>query len=88
MCDDNWTDNKLNAKVVCRQLGYSDALEILNTSYVTSGRDVINLDDVDCRGTENTLLECIHVSGADVDCDHTEDVGIKCKTGLHNIWFI
>ena len=81
ICDDNWHENTVNGKVACQQLGYPDVLQIFNDSYTPSGRTPNNLDDVNCKGVEKSLFECKHVRGEESDCDNTEDVGIKCKTG-------
>ena len=50
----------------------------------------IHLDELQCLGSEETLLNCTH-SGISVhDCDHPEDVGIICQRSLgrvmHVIW--
>ena len=81
VCDDIWDENIMNGKVACQQLGYSDVSLIFNSSHTPSGNIPNNLDNVDCIGNENKLFECRHVRGQDSDCDSSEDVGIKCKTG-------
>jgi hypothetical protein len=40
----------------------------------------VHLDDVQCTGTESTLLNCTHSAAADQGCrSHREDVGIICQ---------
>lgn len=42
------------------------------------GSDPILLDDVQCQGTESSLLQCQHDGLYKHNCGHTEDVGIVC----------
>ena len=39
----------------------------------------IHLDDLQCIGNETSLLDCEHISGSEVNCQHDEDVGLICK---------
>ena len=43
---------------------------------VVDGSGRIWLDQVGCYG--NTLAECAYGEWGEVDCDHTQDVGVKC----------
>ena len=46
----------------------------------SNGTGPIFLDQLDCRGTENTLLECNAFTSRGVSiCDHSQDVGIRCR---------
>ena len=47
------------------------------------GYDSMNLDiilsNLDCRGSESSLLECqVNVRNRDTHCDHSEDAGVRC----------
>ncbi|XP_028403522.1 scavenger receptor cysteine-rich type 1 protein M130-like, partial [Dendronephthya gigantea] len=53
ICDHNWDIN--DARVVCRQLGYSSALRALRGGQVPSGSGQIWLDEVGCTGNEQNL---------------------------------
>ena len=45
------------------------------------GRGRIQLDDVQCTGSELTLSECAH-SGVGVhNCRHVNDAGVRCLSG-------
>ena len=50
----------------------------------------IHLDELQCLGSEDTLLNCTHSGIGDHDCTHSEDVGIICQRSLgrvmHVIW--
>ncbi|XP_074548437.1 HHIP-like protein 1 [Halichoeres trimaculatus] len=77
VCDDLWTTN--NAAVVCRQLGFRFALKAAKNSEFGEGRDLrILLDDVQCDGSENTLLDCKHAGVGTHNCAHYEDAGVIC----------
>ena len=42
----------------------------------------IHLDNVECDGTESSLLEC-QSNPIDVhNCDHSEDAGVRCEGTL------
>ncbi|XP_019411077.1 PREDICTED: neurotrypsin-like [Crocodylus porosus] len=77
VCDDGWTD--LNAQVVCRQLGFSGPACLAGEGDYAAGLGFILLDDVGCKGTELSLLDCPHSNWGQHDCSHTEDVGIRCS---------
>lgn len=89
VCDDFF--NSLEEMVVCRQLGFigviSLAGSILNFGV---GEGPIWLDDVECTGSEDSILNCSHRGFGVHNCDHTEDVGIICGKvvyySVHTEW--
>ena len=56
ICNDGWDIN--DAKVVCRQLGYLDAIKALRGGSVSSGSGHRNLFGVNCIGTEQDITSC------------------------------
>ncbi|XP_043930546.1 HHIP-like protein 1 [Protopterus annectens] len=77
VCDDLWNINA--ATVVCRQLGYSNVLGATRRAEFGEGSSLqIFLDDVECTGTEKTLLECFHAGIGKHNCSHKEDAGVIC----------
>lgn len=78
VCDDLF-DIKA-ATVVCKQLGFAKALRLTKPGEM--GRVAthlqILLDDVECEGTERTLLHCKHPTVGEHNCSHAEDVGVVC----------
>ncbi|XP_028416617.1 scavenger receptor cysteine-rich type 1 protein M130-like [Dendronephthya gigantea] len=76
ICDDGW-DFK-DARVVCRQLGYQDAVRALQGGQVPDGSGRIWLDDVQCKGTEQNLTSCFHRGWGKHDCSHGQDAGVEC----------
>ncbi len=82
ICDDLW--NTKNAIVVCRQLGFQHALKAAKHAEFGEGTSLkIILDDVQCEGTEATLLDCQHAGIGTHNCAHYEDAGVICgNSGL------
>ena len=76
ICDDRWDFN--DARVVCRQLGYLDAIEALQGRDVPDGTGRIWLDDVSCTGEEKSLKSCHHGGWGVHNCFHSEDAGVEC----------
>ena len=75
VCDDSWTIN--NARVVCRQLGFLYTLPD-RMDYFIMGKGPIWLDDVSCSGNESSLLSCRHSGVGIHNCDHGDDVSVRC----------
>ncbi|XP_072439564.1 neurotrypsin isoform X2 [Chiloscyllium punctatum] len=76
VCDDRWTD--MNARVVCRQLGFSGPGIVAPEARFGQGTGFILLDEVVCTGTELNLLGCARSNWGQHDCSHHEDVGVMC----------
>ncbi|CAB4000670.1 deleted in malignant brain tumors 1 -like, partial [Paramuricea clavata] len=77
VCDDNWDIN--DARVVCRQLGFQDALAAYQGhDNVLDGSGRIWLDDVQCGGHESALFSCRHSRWGNHNCRHSEDAGVRC----------
>uniref|UniRef100_A0A3B4XTP9 Neurotrypsin n=1 Tax=Seriola lalandi dorsalis TaxID=1841481 RepID=A0A3B4XTP9_SERLL len=73
VCDDHWSQQ--HAEVVCRQLGYRGHAEVVSDGTFGEGVGLILLDDVNCEGSETSLLDCPHGIWGRTDCSHSEDVG-------------
>lgn len=76
VCDDYW--RKRQAKVACRQLGYSDAKDhLIRLDGPSDG--VFLLDNVWCDGDEERLEDCQHSGWGVHDCGQGEYAGVECK---------
>ncbi|XP_073706730.1 HHIP-like protein 1 [Garra rufa] len=85
VCDDMF--NTQAAAVVCRQMGFSVVVRVAKRAELGAG-DVgvrILLDDVECEGTERTLLHCKHPKLGKNNCSHDEDVGVVCGHYEHEV---
>jgi hypothetical protein len=77
ICDDYWDIN--DARVVCRQLGYLNAVRALRGFYVPDGTGQIWLSKLRCKGNEQNLTSCPHTEWGNHKCSHREDVGVECS---------
>ena len=76
ICDINW--NFQDARVLCRQLGYVDAVVAPMSTRFGQGTGPIWLNNVQCTGTEPTIFECRHNGIAKHVCEHGEDASAEC----------
>ena len=75
ICDDEWGFS--NSKVICSMLGHGGVIR----SYTHGGgSDPIWLDNVNCRGDETSIADCLHEGWAVQDCSHSEDIGVVCSS--------
>ena len=78
VCDNNWDYN--DAKVVCQQLGWPDAVSaVQGSSRFGQGTGTIWLDDVACSGEESELRNCQHAGWGINTCNHDHDAGVVCQ---------
>ena len=73
--------------MVCRHLGYGDALGYKGNAHYGQGNKnyPIWIDDSACTGSELTLSECFNNGPGNHNCGHNEDVGVQCKGIYDNI---
>ncbi|VDI08633.1 Hypothetical predicted protein, partial [Mytilus galloprovincialis] len=78
ICDDSFSNQA--ASVVCSMLGFrrDAALSVAGSQY-GGGPGPILLDDLQCTGTERSILQCRNKGWYINNCDHTEDVGVVCN---------
>ena len=72
-----------DARVVCRQLGYQDAVKTLQRNTFPSGSGLIWLAYVACNGNEQNITNCTHSPWGVHYCSHYQDAGVECsRTGM------
>lgn len=76
ICDDDWSMG--DAKVVCRQIGCGTAISYTTNSYFGYGKGMILMDNVNCEGSELSLLSCHSLGWGIHNCGHHEDAGVIC----------
>ena len=64
--------------IVKHSLLFVDPLP-LRGAFFGSGSGPILLDNVVCRGTEQSLLQCNTNPVSENNCDHSEDAGVRCE---------
>nr|XP_054765110.1 LOW QUALITY PROTEIN: deleted in malignant brain tumors 1 protein-like [Lytechinus pictus] len=77
VCDDLWDLD--DATVVCRHLGFVEALAALPQAHFGEGSGDILLDGVQCNGSEANLKDCKHKGIGVHNCAHKEDAGVICR---------
>uniref|UniRef100_G3NPE3 Lysyl oxidase homolog n=1 Tax=Gasterosteus aculeatus aculeatus TaxID=481459 RepID=G3NPE3_GASAC len=77
VCDDDF--NIHAAQVVCRELGYLEAISWSPSSKYGKGEGPIWFDNLRCTGKEKTLAQCPSNGIGVSDCKHSEDVGVVCS---------
>ena len=83
ICDDGADDENLGwgteeAQVACRQLGFAGGTPITQINGTTSPPIYYLLDEVECDGTEDKLLDCDHAERGIHDCTTLEYAGVFC----------
>ena len=76
VCNDGWDLN--DAQVVCRQLGFGQAISARDNAYYVVGSFQVWIDNLNCTGTESIIEDCSHNGWGKHDCDHEEGAGVVC----------
>jgi len=76
VCNDAFSS--VDAAVACLQLGFVGGA-VLSSSVYGAGSGPIWLDDVACNGGETRIQDCSHTGWGTHNCNHNEDVGIRCS---------
>eukprot|EP00057_Strongylocentrotus_purpuratus_P008416 XP_011662890.1 PREDICTED: deleted in malignant brain tumors 1 protein [Strongylocentrotus purpuratus] len=76
VCDSGW--DMQDARVVCRSLGFGQALEAVSGAGFGEGTGTIVLDDVNCSGNEEDIFQCGNAELGISNCGHGQDAGVRC----------
>ena len=79
VCDNGWDLN--DAQVVCKELGFGNAVGAPHRAFYGQGRGSIWLDNLQCIGTEWTIRNCSHSGWGRQYCGHYKDASAKCLSG-------
>ncbi|XP_065426813.1 deleted in malignant brain tumors 1 protein isoform X7 [Chrysemys picta bellii] len=81
VCDNDWSDT--NAQVVCRELRCGQAKplapKLQDWPRFRQGTGKIWLDNIRCKGTEETLQNCAHHFWGYHNCTHQKDISVICQ---------
>nr|XP_044989994.1 soluble scavenger receptor cysteine-rich domain-containing protein SSC5D isoform X2 [Jaculus jaculus] len=76
VCDDSW--DLRDATVACWELGCGKVRPRVGKTHYGPGTGPIWLDDMGCKGSETSLMDCPSGTWGKHNCDHEEDVGLTC----------
>ena len=77
VCDDRWDIR--DARVVCRQLGYSSAVSAPKRAHFGQGTGIIWLSQVSCQGDESSIMSCSYYPKGVQVCSHRDDASVICS---------
>ncbi|XP_038069382.1 soluble scavenger receptor cysteine-rich domain-containing protein SSC5D-like isoform X1 [Patiria miniata] len=77
ICDTTW--NQTDAGIVCRQLGFSGALEAKSAAHFGQGSGPVHMDGVACEGSEEKISDCPSHCWEETSCSHSHDAGVICS---------
>lgn len=76
ICDDSF--GLYEAHVICRELGFTGAVEAHSEAYFGEGSGPILLDDLACSEESRDLSSCMKLDWGRHNCAHSEDAGVTC----------
>ena len=76
VCGDGWSLN--NANVVCRQLGYSEAVKTTATLKSETDLEWYWIGGVECNGDEPRLFDCPSSGFGNADCPSNAIAMVTC----------
>ena len=77
MCDQNW--DLRDAKVACRELGYSPYGAMPTYGCYTEGQLSFGITSISCTGNEENLFNCSHSNPSLYNCRFRNDAGLLCQ---------
>lgn len=76
VCDDYWDIN--DANVACRELGFSGATLAQGSATYGQGIGAILRHQINCKGTEASMVNCPFKQHSQGYCHHSEDSSVVC----------
>jgi len=74
ICDEGWDIN--DAHVVCRMLGFPEALDATVQSQYGESYSNPVFSNVQCNGSENSIFDC--PADSNPSCDKSRNAGVRC----------
>ena len=83
VCDDGWDLN--DAEVMCRYLGFGQAIATKSEGLYGQGSGQIWLSNLNCTGTESSIINCSHNGWGSTYCNQNSDASVKCAAPKGNV---
>lgn len=85
LCGDGWSI--LEANVVCKSLGLGFAMNAIQTDYFGGNSSTTILSGVQCSGTEDSLVHCLHDELGEVSCPGigSNIAGVSCVKDMADL---
>ncbi|XP_073726199.1 scavenger receptor cysteine-rich type 1 protein M130-like [Misgurnus anguillicaudatus] len=77
MCSDYWDITA--ASLLCMQLGCDSNPDTIRGAHFGPGSGTIWKVNLDCSGSEFTVMTCSRMVTYDPNCNHNEDIGVICR---------
>ncbi|XP_073668816.1 scavenger receptor cysteine-rich type 1 protein M130-like [Paramisgurnus dabryanus] len=77
MCFDYW--DLTATSLLCMQLGCDSNPETIRGAHFGPGSGTIWKVNLDCSGSEFTVMTCNRMAIYDPNCNHNEDIGVICR---------
>nr|XP_055046929.1 deleted in malignant brain tumors 1 protein-like [Misgurnus anguillicaudatus] len=77
VCTDSW--DSTDAAVACKELGCPTGAEAKTYSYFGPGVGPIWMKQVQCTGTELSIMDCTPNGWGTTDCNERNDAGVICR---------
>ncbi len=90
VCDDTYVESQRVAlvNIVCRQLGFTGTghqwIGNAGSTY-GHGSGIFIMDDVQCTGSEDTLIQCPFLGWRKHNCGTSETLAVRCMPGTGDI---
>ena len=77
ICDQQW--DVRDADVVCRMIGYTGASTVEDKKAPYNYSDYIWMNNVQCKGSENSLFSCLYDEWGNHSCESGYKAGVACN---------
>ena len=76
VCDDHF--GLREATVLCKVLNFSEGIRVESFGAGNSSFPIL-MDNIKCRGDEQSIAACQYNDWEDHNCGHSEDAGVVCR---------
>ncbi|EDO26592.1 predicted protein [Nematostella vectensis] len=74
--------------VICKMMGYPGVSSISCCARYGESGGLIALQDLECTGTERSLITCRHSDWSNTTCAHAQEIGVICTPNITSVRLI